>query len=174
MIFNDVTDWMRPGADIIRVHFVYLGVSVKRTFKLPVFQESKQHMSAETKYKIGENAQGGIVFYVDTTGMHGLAAVARNLGYFSQASAIEWCKALNLNGYSDWYLPSKDELKLMYENIGNGAQAPLRDFGGFHNEDHWSSTMHDYSVSWVQDFNYGIQFCGTRGDALSVRAIRAF
>lgn len=42
--------------------------------------------TAGPKYKIGESAQGGIVFFVDATGKHGLVAAASDVG----VSKIKW------------------------------------------------------------------------------------
>lgn len=44
-----------------------------------------------------------------------------------------------LNGFSDWFLPSKDELELMYLNIGQGSTT-IGNVGGFSNISYWSST----------------------------------
>lgn len=79
-----------------------------------------------------------------------------------------------LNGYSDWFLPSRDELNLMYATIGQGAPAPLTNVGGFANADYWSSTEGDNVTAWFQHFPSGSQFIKGRGSVISVRAIRAF
>ena len=42
--------------------------------------------------------------------------------------------------YGDWYLPSKYELNLMYENIGQGNALGLGNVGNFSSSSYWSST----------------------------------
>jgi surface protein len=43
------------------------------------------------------------------------------------------CYNLDLNGYTDWFLPSMDEFNLIYENIGQGNVLELGNFGNFGN-----------------------------------------
>lgn len=50
---------------------------------------------------------------------------------FYQASAV--CKVYSAGGCSDWYLPSGDELYLMYENL------KLKGMGNFKRDCYWSS-----------------------------------
>jgi hypothetical protein len=84
------------------------------------------------KYKIGDNAQGGIVFYVDSSGNHGLVAAPTDLltncdtmwinydsDYDNNGNSYSYygmlkpnsinlqyvCDNLVLNGYDDWRFP---------------------------------------------------------------------
>ena len=74
----------------------------------------------------------------------------------------------NGGGYGDWYLPSKEELALMYENLH------LSDLGGFASGSYWSSSEASSGFAWGQDFNDGVQFENGKDDPSRVRAVRAF
>ncbi|MEJ7693431.1 hypothetical protein [Daejeonella sp.] len=86
-------------------------------------------------------------------------------------NASSLCQDLTLNGFSDWFLPSKDELNLLYlkRNV----------VGGFTTGEYWTSSHYPKTnlhlwLAWFQKFDNGNQ-----GDAQfellkRVRAIRAF
>jgi hypothetical protein len=80
--------------------------------------------------------------------------------------AAKRCFDLELNGYSDWYLPSKDELNWFYFNKVA--------VGGFADGGYWSSTEGSSNYSWVQFFNSGDQDGGSKSSPGYVRAVRAF
>jgi hypothetical protein len=73
---------------------------------------------------------------------------------------------LVLNGYSDWYLPSKDELNKLY--INRVA------IGGFTTYFYWSSSEVEVSSAWHQYFFNGAQRIDFKASQFSVRAVRAF
>jgi hypothetical protein len=80
--------------------------------------------------------------------------------------AAKLCYDLVLNGYSDWYLPSKDELNKLYLN-----QTAI---GGFAAANYWSSSEdYDY-VAWYQGFASGGQNGSGKFSSYYVRAVRAF
>ena len=58
---------------------------------------------------------GGFVVY-ETDG-HGLVAAPEDLGSMDWGSAKIACDELVLNGYSDWRLPTKEELNAIYVNL---------------------------------------------------------
>jgi hypothetical protein len=96
--------------------------------------------------------------------------------YFDSPYAAKKCDDLTLNGYSDWFLPSKDELNLMYENLH------LKGIGGFASGGYpiyWNSSEYWNGLAGYQFFkawggvSSGYQD-GCREDAIHVRAVRAF
>ena len=76
---------------------------------------------------------------------------------------------VTINGYSDWYLPSRDELNKLYMNRVQ--------IGGFNLAGWYFSSTESSSVyAWYQDFSNGTQAgTGAHKDwVLSMRAIRSF
>ena len=89
--------------------------------------------------------------------------------------AANICANLTLGGYSDWFLPSIDELNEMFLNIGQGNALGLGNIGGFANFSfYWSSTEYDNVIAWIQDFYNGIQVFNYKDNLNGVRAVRAF
>jgi len=174
------------------------------------------------EYQVGDFALGGIIFFIDSTGQHGLVAATEDLtegatlgnweqyGYewglfnFSEVdaggvsigtgyqntinivnqgggtvhggiSAAHAALDAEINGYSDWYLPSKDELSEMINTIGyegpEGNIAGFVDGGGLY----WSSSKyHCCNSAWV-GFSYdGFMDAHTVDWHRRVRAIRSF
>jgi len=86
--------------------------------------------------------------------------------------AARLCGDLVLNGYSDWYLPSNDELYQL--NLQKTA------FGGFYNYLYWSSTESNdtaNSGAWAYDLNGsngGYPDMDKTNNLFYVRAIRSF
>ncbi|MDR1586438.1 MAG: DUF1566 domain-containing protein [Treponema sp.] len=82
--------------------------------------------------------------------------------------AAQRCAALTTGGYRDWFLPSKDELNLMYRNL------KAQGLGGFGDNWYWSSSEYGDDNAWDQDFSDGIQDTNHKNVTHSVRAVRAF
>ena len=72
----------------------------------------------------------------------------------------------SLNGFHDWFLPSKDELNELY------LQRAV--VGGFSTAGFWSSTEGFGVSAWSQDFSDGSVGNGDKNNSTGVRAIRAF
>ncbi|HOY31210.1 MAG TPA: DUF1566 domain-containing protein [Bacteroidales bacterium] len=168
-------------------------------------------------YTVGEFARGGIVFWVDETGQHGLvcaktdqdggsgirwhggtytntmalgdgplsgtmntAIIIGNQGYGDGATyAARICSELQITEsgktYGDWYLPTKEELNLLYQNkdvidataIAHGGTA-------FAVANYWSSTEYNNGFAWMQYFSTGNQNMVNKANPNRVRAIRSF
>jgi hypothetical protein len=82
--------------------------------------------------------------------------------------AAQLCEAINFDGVTGWYLPSKDELDLLYKNL------KVKGIGGFTNNRYASSSNDGRNIIWVQSFNNGRQYSLEKNTSYSVRAIRAF
>jgi hypothetical protein len=95
-------------------------------------------------------------------------------GCTTSGTAADICANLTLGGYSDWFLPSKDELNLMWLNIGQGNALGLGNLGGFSLWYYWSSTELGFSFAWEQSFGNGSQSHNVNSSTLLVRAVRAF
>jgi hypothetical protein len=108
----------------------------------------------------------GFVVYEENG--HGLVAAITDLGSMDWNSVKTACDELILNGYSDWRLPSKEELNALYVNLKQ-----IR-VGGFANYYYWSSTEDDNTSAWKQDFSNGEQNGNNKNNKFNVRAVRAF
>jgi len=83
-------------------------------------------------------------------------------------TAADICANLGLGGYSDWFLPSKDELNLMYENL------KVAGVSSFANYLYWSSSEYYAYGAWYQNFYNGYQDDYFKISTYRVRAVRAF
>ena len=90
-------------------------------------------------------------------------------GCSESGTAADICANLTLGGYSDWFLPSKDELNQMYINLH------LQGLGGFLvSAGYWSSTENDLNSSYGQGFFNGGNGHAPKSSIAYVRAVRAF
>ena len=152
---------------------------------------------------IGDVYQGGIVFWLDGNGGGLIAAPSNQspgpwgcvniflggtgteigtgnqntinivAGCATIGTAADICANLNLGGYSDWFLPSKDELNEMYLNIG--PSSAFGNIGGFDVNPYWSSSEYDSITAWNLFFGNGFQANDNKAySSFTVRAVRAF
>jgi len=149
---------------------------------------------------IGQNYAGGIIFYLDGTGLHGLACTSADQGgqpswgcdgtvISSTGTAIgtgasntaiivascgesnipaKICDDLVLSGYSDWFLPSSNELSLLYSNL------KAQGLGNFTGRYYWGSTSNSSGTAWGEDFYYGSTGNYGKYNYFYVRPVRAF
>jgi hypothetical protein len=150
--------------------------------------------------RIGSNYAGGIVFYIDSTGQHGLVCAPSDSGTYwwgchntligtsvnlgtgnsntnlivsgcgQRPIAASVCDNLVIDNLSDWYLPSKIELQLMYSNL---HQNGLGNFSWGH---YWTSSEESPTTAWAMIVHWGAWDNPTKLNHVShrVRAIRSF
>jgi hypothetical protein len=98
--------------------------------------------------------------------------------------AAQFAQDSTCNGKDDWFLPSKDELDLAYNNVAQnregGKDTPL---GGFNKGYYWTSTDYNNVTAWTEYFMDGQQFdrvqtlSGNRlppANPFRVRPVRSF
>jgi len=126
----------------------------------------------------GDNFGGGIIFSVDSTGLHGLIAAKADMpghsggedtGTFTWGDAMAACQNLASGGYSDWFLPDKEQLHQLYlkKSVVGGFPAA----GIVH---YWSSSEVSEEGAWCGYFHDGDQSMDLKSNAMRVRAVRAF
>ena len=99
------------------------------------------------------------------TGKSNTSIIVSALGTGDYAASL--CSQLTLNGYDDWFLPSKEELNLLFQ---------LRTEGKLNDYDYWSSTESG-GTGFGSGAWYGSKYFsgyGTQNVSARVRAIRAF
>jgi hypothetical protein len=93
--------------------------------------------------------------------------------------AARYADAMVLNGYDDWFLPSKDELNVMYSVLSSAYPR----IGSYARSFYWSSSEYDFNNAWTVNFKDGQQFDREKWllpdtvngvKALRVRPVRAF
>jgi hypothetical protein len=126
------------------------------------------------KHKIGDVYGGGVVFYVTSDSLHGLIAETRDQTFSSTFyDAENYISDFSFHSnigrlYTDWRLPTKHELNLLYRQKTIVGGFPVT------SSFYWSSTIGGNSTAWYQDFRNGAQGVMTQGQANAVRAVRSF
>jgi hypothetical protein len=148
-------------------------------------------------FDIGVAHAGGVIFYIDPTGQHGLVTSTTD-----QSTGAQWgcsgtligtstalgtgqanttaivnacsqpgiaarlCNDLVLNGYGDWFLPSKDELFMMHQQLEGVIPFAFNIYR--------SSSENGAFFAWYLFWGDGQQNYSDRTWTYYVRAIRAF
>lgn len=119
--------------------------------------------SAQISWKKGKNIVTGASDIAVGTGASNTQKIVDALGTTGQYAAL-LCYKYKTGQYKDWYLPSKKELDLLYQQkavIGVSGQ-------------YWSSSETGKAKAWDQEFGGGFAFKDNKGFTLNVRAISSF
>ncbi|MBN1186646.1 MAG: DUF1566 domain-containing protein [Spirochaetes bacterium] len=135
----------------------------------PSDQSTSQVWIAGGSTQANENGNTGTAI---GTGLANSNAIIDQTGHTGSAAKI--CKDYNGGGFSDWFLPSKDELNAIWENLVDDGTGSNSGVGGFTGTYYWSSSEGDSDEAWGQSFGSGSQSYGPKNYGTRVRAIRAF
>ncbi len=94
------------------------------------------HPTKAKMHSWGNSAPAGAAGRAVGTGYQNTTDIV--LGCPEEGIAARLCYDLEMNGYSDWFLPSIDELLLMYTNLHSKGS------GSFDDHFYWSSTQDKY------------------------------
>ena len=84
--------------------------------------------------------------------------------FFTSSPAGEFCNALALNGFTDWYLPAPDELQALFDN--------RIAIGGFASTSYYSS-RHSSGNTFFQNFTDGsTEISNSESVARNIRCVR--
>lgn len=114
----------------------------------------------------GNNTTTGSTGTAIGTGLSNTNAIIASQMETATSYAAGLARAYAGGGYTDWYLPSKDELNKLYLN--------KTAIGGFADNYYWSSTEVGLGNAWTQSFYFGYQDYLNKNLTHYVRAIRAF
>ena len=171
-----------------------------------------------TPLKIGDMYEGGMDFFIDETGEHGLIAATEDLDRFpdiwgcvasmsstaqqvaiatattntrlivsncpDENTASKWCAELELNGFNNWYLPSINELEVMYIHknaIVNFEQSDPENSIYMSSSESLPDGDEGYYKCYVSDFSATLLLAATRkvntskgNNSLKARPVRSF
>lgn len=83
-------------------------------------------------------------------------------------AAASYCEKLSLLGYTDWYLPNRYELNLLYVNRAS-IPGLLTSSSAY-----WSSSESTGANAWLQYMNDGYQDWNSKAVAVYVRCVRRY
>ena len=92
-----------------------------------------------------------------------------NNGCSNSNEAADICAALTQGGFSDWVLPSRDALNLMYTNLHQNSLGSFNTSG-----EYWSSSEQFSNLAWHYNFGFGNYTASARTQNFRVRAVRKF
>ncbi|PQB07937.1 hypothetical protein BST83_12855 [Polaribacter filamentus] len=123
----------------------------------------------------GSNTTTGATATAIGTGSANTTAIIANQGAVETAYAAGLARAYRGGGYTDWFLPSKDELNEMYQNMATiNSTAAANGGSAFSTNYYWSSTEFALNFALLQYFYNGFQNYNNKNVTYYVRAVRAF
>ncbi|MFP3043499.1 DUF1566 domain-containing protein [Treponema primitia] len=120
-------------------------------------------------YRIGDKGPGGGWIFYSEDGVYMELSPRLGESNWSEAGRV----AANYRGgnFTDWHLPTQDELSLVYEKLKKGRRI---DIAGMGDNLYWSSSEYGNNDAWFQRFSDGDRDAANKNRAYGVRAVRVF
>ena len=132
-----------------------------------VFDYNGECLETNKEYKVGGvGPAGGFIFMQHDDGTYVECRTRDEPNRMTWDQARERVKTLNRGGFSDWSLPTKEELDELYINKDQ--------IGKFQHDYYWSDEKYDEFAAWNQLFSIGNQYTLGKNCDFRVRAVRRF
>ena len=137
------------------------------------FEAAPSASQVQRSWATGGN-QSSAVSGADATaigfGSQNTIDIVAQSGNVSATSAAAYASGYEYGGFSDWFLPSLDELQELYaiEDLDPGT------IPGLLGSNYWSSTEHSATQAKYENLGDGGQGFSAKSNALYVRPVRAF
>ncbi len=183
-------------------NYTITGISQLLSVPYALHAKTAETVSGGKDFYLGQDTLGGIVFYIylDANGVQrglilnknestaqwqGTGTTtnatrswdgAYNTGLMANSPAANYVNSLTDGGFTDWYLPSVDELSILWNNRFHANNA--LNAGGYtllsSGASYWSSTEGSAAIAFRFAFNDGYALNTNKINIHSVRAVRAF
>ena len=124
-------------------------------------------LSTRSRWYNGTYTTTGATGTAIGTGLSNTNTIIASQGATATSYAAGLARAYTGGGYTDWYLPSKDELNILY--INKVAIGGFSDYVYY-----WSSTEYDNYNVWANYLGIGMLVDRGKSNTYTVRAIRSF
>jgi hypothetical protein len=105
---------------------------------------------------------------VDAMGSTAYTSSSSSTTKTTEVYSAKLCDDYTEGTYEDWFLPSKEELFLLYDNLKKNGR------GDFSDSLYWSSSEYNAEHTWSQNFSDGNHYLKNRSNEYRVRPVRAF
>ncbi|MCL1814682.1 MAG: DUF1566 domain-containing protein [Treponema sp.] len=120
----------------------------------------------QDSYKIGDRGPGGGIIFFAEEGQY--MECSGELGRYRWNDAVPAAQNYTGGGFTDWRLPTRKELDLLYQNLKENQ------LGEFSNGYHWASLEYNRISAWSQRFDDGYQVTNFKRLTYAIRAVRSF
>ena len=135
---------------------------------LPVYVTSMVEtlFQPQRDFRVGDAGPGGGIIFFAEDGRY--MEYSGELGRFRWNDAMTAAKNHRGGGFSDWYLPTRNELDLLYRSTRENRLA------GISYDWYWSSSEITDNSAWYRNFSGGRQGSASKTSPFRVLAIRVF